>query len=498
MKPYYTYDQIAYQLTDIGQATFGESRQSFSAAAGAPLYYNISALNTAGKMFARAAFESWSAVSGLTFEERSYGADIAIDHGSYGDGAFANTYTVGTSQIVYAEITISRDWMTGDWTSDRFGGVSIEYDSYTFQTFIHEIGHGLGLAHAGDYNGNANFEDDAHYANDSWQATIMSYFPQSENSYIDADFAYVVTPMIADILAIQELYRIRPAAHTGDTTYGFNGNTGTYLDDLAGADEPFALTLFDTDGNDTIDLSDIIADQRIDLREEAISDIAGLTGNLAIARGVTIENAMSGAGDDTVIGNDVSNQINGAAGDDALYGQDGDDDILGGLGQDQIFGGDGNDQLTAVSGANRLNGEDGDDVLMGSFQADHLSGGAGNDVLRGDMGQGFFAGSDTLDGGTGNDLMMGAGGADTFIFRPNEGADTIAAFQMDAMVATAVDFVSGQDKVQLSSFTSMSAGNVMDYVSDDAGGAVFAAQGTQITFFGLSASDLSADDFVFA
>ena len=43
---------------------------------------------------------------------------------------------------------------------------------------------------------------------------------------------------------------------------------------------------------------DIVEPQSLDLREEAISDVNGLTGNLLIARGTVIENAALGAGDE--------------------------------------------------------------------------------------------------------------------------------------------------------------------------------------------------------
>ncbi|MGI9356430.1 MAG: pre-peptidase C-terminal domain-containing protein, partial [Rhizobiaceae bacterium] len=120
-------------------------------------------------------------------------ADITFDDEN--SGAYAQFSTSG-GYITSADINIHSNWA---------GGAN-RTDGYYYQTYLHEIGHAVGLGHAGNYNGTATYGIDNHYLNDSWQASIMSYFDQVENSYIDASFAYVITPQVADIIAVQDLY----------------------------------------------------------------------------------------------------------------------------------------------------------------------------------------------------------------------------------------------------------------------------------------------------
>ena len=60
----------------------------------------------------------------------------------------------------------------------------------------------------------------------------MAYFAQPDNPHINASYAIPVAPMIADIIAIHDLYGTPVNINSGNTVYGANSNVGGYLGEL--------------------------------------------------------------------------------------------------------------------------------------------------------------------------------------------------------------------------------------------------------------------------
>lgn len=113
--------------------------------------------------------------------------------------------------------------------------------------------------------------------------------------------------------------------------------------------------------------------------------------------------------DESIVGGNAADTIDGLAGADRIRGLGGDDTINGGNGDDMIFGEGGADTVIAGNGDDMVFGNDGDDILYGEANNDYLIGGAGNDILNGG------AGNDGLLGDVGDDILFGEGGDDWLI-----------------------------------------------------------------------------------
>lgn len=404
----YSYGQIADYLTTGYWHAIGQEPHRFQSPS---IKVYLEDLTLPEQQLARQSLTAWELVSPVRFSFVETAGDAQI--------TFSNTQRHATSLtdhedgwIKSTHINVPHAWFSG------FGG---GINSHTRYTYLHEIGHALGLGHSGHYNVSAEYGIDNHYENDSWQASIMSYFDQQENTFINATLAPPSTPMIADILAIQSLYGSEPE-YEGDTVWGANSNLETGLKgfffllfDNSHKQPPIAFTIHDTGGQDTLDLSNETVQQKIDLRPMAISDVGGGIGNMVISHSTVIETAIGGKKGDRIIGNDADNLLDGGKGNDKLFGHDGDDTLIGRGGKDQLFGDDGHDILKAGVKNDQLKGGHGNDTLLG---------GSGNDWLSGNQG------GDVLDGGKGNDTLIGNGGNDVFVFQ--SGNDLINDFEDDS------------------------------------------------------------------
>ena len=417
-------------------------------------WFDSNGISEGRKDLVRDAFKYLSNATGIEFTESSsfYNADIAF--GDKYAGAYSGSVDDnGNGYIDYAYVNIANSWASG----------SVKPNDYAFQTILHEIGHALGLGHQSNYDGSAYFPRDADFANDSWQNSIMSYFSQTENRNINADFAYLQTYMAADLLALDRMYGPQSyggpggktfgtsSAFTDDTTYGFNTTITAHVDPVLSRmwqySDTNAYTIADGGGRDTLDFSGWSADQLIDLTistaaagKPTLSNIGGSIGNLALAVGTVIENAVGGSGDDKIIGNQAFNRLRGGDGNDLIYSKSGSDLVYGEDGNDKLYAASGDDfydggygsDWVLFTGASRVfvdldntgvqNTGYGNDTIrdienvLGGSKSDQIFGTDGNNVFRGNGGHDRLVGlggTDKLYGGTHNDAIFGGDDSDT-------------------------------------------------------------------------------------
>ena len=324
----------AFPSTSAGMYTAGGEGAAFRA------------VNTTQQVYFLLALQTWDDLITQNFQlTTSTSSDIEMAYTTSGiEYAHAYFPTTGSAWFNASESSL---------TSPTIG-------SYGFNTLIHELGHALGLNHMGDYNGSGTWSPSSYQ--DTHVLSIMSYYgpdgPYRSSEVMQADWTAsngttysVQTPMVNDVLAIQYMYGTSTNTRTGDTIYGFSSNiTGqtAKLYDFSINQYPI-LTIFDSGGTDALNFSGWSTTSYINLAAGSYSSCNSMTNNIGIAYSATIENAIGGSGNDTLLGNDSANRLEGGTGNDQLDGKAGNDILIGGAGDDTLIGGTGTD--TAVFSA---------------------------------------------------------------------------------------------------------------------------------------------------
>ena len=470
------------------------------------------------------AFAMISAVSGLSFNIVGSAAQadfrLALDTNEVGTGpgSFLGYFNPPGTYNAGAGVFNGAAW-------DRGAGGDLERGGYGFVTIMHELLHGLGLAHPHDTGGNSDvlsgvgepFGDYGSFDLNQGIYTTMSYnsgFPDTQPGHSGGLFGYEAGPMALDIALLQEKYGANDSTASGDTVYVLPGTNA-----IGSAWQ----TVWDTGGTDTI-RHDGSADAVIDLRAATldyaeggggfVSGVGGISGGFTIAAGVVIETAIGGSGRDLLTGNDADNTLMGGVGDDTLIGGNGNDRLDGGAGNDVLDGGLGDDRYIVAAAGDVIQGEIGysegggvdtveswiswtldsnleilrlqgsadlngagnaaPEALVGQEGANQLSGNGGNDVLT------AKGGDDTLIGGHGMDYLVGDEGADVFVF------DSIAESRPGQGVRDLINgFENGQDLIDLSGIDAnliLAGDQAFEFIGSDRFDGAGAASAGQVNY----------------
>ncbi|HLD68564.1 MAG TPA: hypothetical protein VJA19_21290, partial [Pseudomonas sp.] len=255
------------------------------------------------------------------------------------------------------------------------------------------------------------------------------------------------------------------------------------------------------------------AQDEIVLRQPASQPLQFSRVHWALVPGAVADVTQGQAGNDTLVGTDEADIIDGGAGDDWINGGEGADVLGGGAGMDVLLGGGGDDTLLVTGqdmqadyfnggpGHDQVLGGDDDDVIRlhqfiddmrvelidgrggknrieGTADKDALNfsdtelrnielidGLAGDDIIYGSQG------NDVIRGGADNDQLYGNDGDDNFLFEGDQGVDSVSGGEgVDRILGSP-----GDDWIRLKGIDAQMAvefidgGEGLNYLTGDAG-----------------------------
>ena len=362
---------------------------------------------------------------------------------------------------------------------------------YDYITWLHEFGHDLGLAHPHDNGGTSTIFPGVTSPFNSYGNFNMNQGIFTTMTYNDgwvagggapggsgvAQYGWQSTMMALDVATLQAMYG-------ANTTYA--GGNDTYIVGDANTVGAGYRSIWDTGGTDTLEY---LGNRNVtlDLRAATLATALGgggfvshvTTGGLVysgytIDNGVTIENAIGGSGNDTLVGNYAANSLDGGAGADSMAGGKGDDTYF----VDNVFdtivelANEGVDIVKAaidwVLGTNletlfitgsalSATGNSSANIIYGNADANVINGMAGADHLYG------FDGNDTYVVDNVGDVVDETGGSGTDTVQSLVSFDLSATLgAVENLTLTGTLAINGTGNALVNVITGNSAANILD------------------------------------
>lgn len=353
--------------------------------------------------------------------------DIAVyDVGLFTNGVFINNTTTAIGSVF--AFTVDK---RGFGTDSLVGVENFHGSNFDDSIYIGGLGGTYSIDRAGDdlvvASQDPNAEDDHFFAAGSGNDTLIGTVHRDRVDYSDDSFdggGAIFRGVDVDLAAETAI----DGWGDSDTLISIERVTGTMFGDIIrGNDER----------NDFRGLAgDDILDGRGHDRDRAeyVDDPTGVTVNLSTGTAtdgwggtdtlISIEQVRGSEFDDTLIGDDDRNGLEGEGGNDLIQGFGGDDNLEGDAGNDMLDGGEGFDVVGHFDDPNGVDldlaagtATDGWGDTDTLISIEGVDGSEHDDILRGDDGDNF------LDGRQGDDLLEGRGGRDNL--HGSQGNDTI-------------------------------------------------------------------------